>query len=74
MNPIAYAFESLMINEFHGRNFKCGTFVPQGPQYGNVGDLNRICATVGAQVGSDFVSGTEFIRLSYNYERSHMWR
>ncbi|TVY18623.1 ZEB2-regulated ABC transporter 1 [Lachnellula arida] len=74
VNPIAYAFESLMINEFHGRNFKCGAFVPQGPQYGNAGDLNRICSTVGAQIGSDFVSGTDFIRLSYNYERSHMWR
>jgi ATP-binding cassette, subfamily G (WHITE), member 2, PDR len=74
VNPIAYAFESLMINEFYGRNFDCGTFVPQGPKYGNIGDLNRICVAVGAKVGSRFVSGTDFIKLSYNYEHSHLWR
>lgn len=74
LNPIAYAFESLMINEFDGRNFTCGTFVPQGPQYEGIGDLNRVCSAVGAQTGSNFVSGTDFIKLSYNYERSHLWR
>jgi hypothetical protein len=63
-----------MINEFDGRNFTCGTFVPQGPQYGDIGDFNRVCAAVGAQTGSSIVSGTAFIKLSYNYERSHLWR
>ena len=24
LNPLAYAFEALMVNEFHGQNFACG--------------------------------------------------
>ncbi|KAJ5511411.1 CDR ABC transporter [Penicillium expansum] len=28
VNPIAYAFEALMINEFGGRSFSCSNFVP----------------------------------------------
>ncbi len=74
IDPIAYAFESLMINEYHGRNFDCGTFVPSGAEYANVGDLNHICAVVGAVPGSNVVSGTDYIRLSFNYEPSHLWR
>lgn len=74
VDPIAYAFESLMINEFHDRDFKCGTFVPQGPDYGNVGDSNHICATVGAKAGSGSISGTEYITLNYGYEYSHLLR
>lgn len=76
IDPIAYAFESLMINEYHGRDFKCSpkSFVPAGPEYLNVGGLNRICATVGAIAGSDVVSGTDYIRLSFNYHPEHLWR
>lgn len=50
IDPIAYAFESLMINEYHGRNFSCSpeSFVPAGPEYLNVGGLHRICAAVGS--------------------------
>ncbi|KAH7327322.1 multidrug resistance protein CDR1 [Rhexocercosporidium sp. MPI-PUGE-AT-0058] len=74
IDPISYAFESLMINEFHGREFECGTFVPAGPQYAAVGSLNHVCAAVGAVPGSALVSGTEYIRLTYNYDQSHLWR
>ncbi len=74
IDPIAYAFEALMINEFDGRDFKCAMFVPTGPEYARVGAVNHICATVGAIPGSDYVSGTEYIKLSFNYERAHLWR
>ncbi|CAG8960438.1 hypothetical protein HYFRA_00008157 [Hymenoscyphus fraxineus] len=74
IDPIAYAFESLMINEFDGRHFPCSSFVPSGPQYQGVGPLNHICAVVGAVAGSNVVSGTEFIRLGYSYNASNLWR
>lgn len=75
IDPIAYAFESLMINEFDGRFFECAAFVPMGPEYANnVGDFNRICAVVGAVPGSSVVSGSDFLLLSFNYQRSHLWR
>ncbi|KAH7400176.1 ABC-2 type transporter-domain-containing protein [Cadophora sp. MPI-SDFR-AT-0126] len=74
IDPISYAFESLMINEFHGREFECGAFVPAGPRYDAVGTLNHVCGVVGAVSGSTLVSGTEYIRLTFNYEPSHLWR
>lgn len=74
IDPIAYAFESLMINEFHGRDFECGIFVPAGPQYADVGALNHICDVVGAVPGSNVVSGTEYTRLSFDYVPDHLWR
>jgi ATP-binding cassette subfamily G (WHITE) protein 2 (PDR) len=74
IDPIAYAFESLMINEFHGRTFKCLTFIPLGPGYADVESLNHICATVGAVAGSSVVSGDDYLRLAFNYKSGHTWR
>jgi ATP-binding cassette subfamily G (WHITE) protein 2 (PDR) len=74
IDPIAYAFESLMINEFQGRNFDCATFVPMGPEYLDVSGLNHVCGVVGAIPGSSTVSGSDYTRLSFNYYSSHLWR
>ena len=74
IDPIAYAFESLMINEYDGRYFDCGTFIPAGPAYTAIGEFNHICATIGSVAGSNVVSGTDYIKLSFDYERSHLWR
>jgi ATP-binding cassette subfamily G (WHITE) protein 2 (PDR) len=74
IDPIAYAYESLMINEFDGREFVCSTFVPSGAEYSDVGLFNHVCAVVGAVPGMNVVSGAEYLKLSFNYERSHLWR
>ena len=29
-------FESLMVNEFHGREFECGQYIPSGPGFENL--------------------------------------
>ncbi|KAK0707913.1 ABC transporter CDR4 [Lasiosphaeris hirsuta] len=74
VNPIAYAFESLMVNEFWDRSFDCAAFVPQGPSYNNLDPLNHICSVVGAKTGLNFVSGEDYLRLSFGYEKAHQWR
>jgi ATP-binding cassette subfamily G (WHITE) protein 2 (PDR) len=56
LDPIAYAFESLMINEFHGRDFDGANF---GPCYSDVGGIYHICSVVGSIPGSPVVSGTD---------------
>ena len=71
---MAYAFESLMINEFDGRYFRCSVLVPSGPDYADISDSKRVCATVGAIAGSNIVSGTVYLQLVYNYDRNHLWR
>ncbi|ODQ81685.1 hypothetical protein BABINDRAFT_159941 [Babjeviella inositovora NRRL Y-12698] len=74
LDPVAYAFEALIANEFSGRTFECSQFVPSGGAYDNVGALNRVCNTVGAVVGQDFVSGDAYMNISYQYYNSHRWR
>lgn len=74
INPIAYAFESLMINEYRNREFTCGAFVPSGSGYENLQPVQRICSVVGARAGLSVVQGTDYIVQSFNYEPSHIWR
>ncbi|KAI5361698.1 putative ABC transporter-like, ATP-binding domain, AAA+ ATPase domain, CDR ABC transporter [Septoria linicola] len=71
INPVFYAFEILIANEFHGRDFACSQFVPQLP--GLTGD-QFICATTGAVAGQTTVSGDAYIEAMYQYSYSHVWR
>lgn len=70
INPFAWAFESLMINEFYGRNFPCSKWIPE---FKGTDSPNQVCATIGATAGSTLVSGTEYIRLIYGYTDSIWW-
>ena len=71
INPVFYAFEILVANEFHGRHFACSQFVPAYP--GLTGD-SFTCSSKGAVAGQRTVSGDAFIAASYNYYYSHVWR
>ena len=70
LNPIFYAFEILVANEFHGRDFECSQFVPT---YGQNGQT-FICSTLGAVAGERTVSGDAYIAAAYGYYYSHVWR
>lgn len=74
INPLSYVFESLMINEFHGRKFPCSTFVPSGPGYENVSSSDQVCSAVGSVAGLDYVSGDAYLSAAYGYKHSHKWR
>lgn len=76
IDPIAYAFESLIVNEFHGRNFKCNEYVPSPelPEYANVGSENQVCSAIGAVTGEPFVNGDAYARSAFGYEYAHRWR
>ncbi|GIZ47704.1 hypothetical protein CKM354_001078900 [Cercospora kikuchii] len=73
INPVFYAFEILIANEFHGRRFPCSQLVPQYPGLAGTGP-NFICATTGAVAGELSVSGDAYIQEMYNYSYSHVWR
>lgn len=74
INPLAYAFEALMANEFHGREFPCANLVPRGPGYDELPADSRICAVVGAVPGSSVVDGERYINQAYEYYNAHKWR
>ncbi|KAF9228275.1 pleiotropic drug resistance ABC transporter [Gyrodon lividus] len=73
LNPLRYAFESLLLNEFHTLNGTCTTLVPQGPGYENITLANQVCTTVGSQPGMTTVDGNTFTHLSYGYEYGDIW-
>ncbi|RAL04636.1 pleiotropic drug resistance family ABC transporter [Aspergillus ibericus CBS 121593] len=74
LDPIAYAFESLMINEFSDRRFPCAQYVPSGPGYENTPITSKICSKNGAVAGQDYIDGDRYLNISFEYYRSHLWR
>ncbi|WWC87080.1 uncharacterized protein L201_001966 [Kwoniella dendrophila CBS 6074] len=74
IDPIAYGFESLMINEFHDREYECSAIVPSGPGYEGVTGTEHICSTIGSKPGSLVVNGDDYINQSYQYYHAHKWR
>ncbi|OJJ70038.1 hypothetical protein ASPBRDRAFT_56781 [Aspergillus brasiliensis CBS 101740] len=74
VNPLSYAFESLMVNEFHNREFSCSVVVPSGPDYYGVGSNNRACAEVGNTIGSITIQGDLYINDKFSYYQSSKWR
>ena len=74
INPLSYGFESLMVNEFHGRAFSCASFVPSGGIYSEVTGLQRVCSAIGSKAGFDYVSGVDYLRTAYEYDNANKWR
>lgn len=74
VDPVGYTFESLMINEFSGRQFPCAKFVPEGPGYGDVEPSGRMCSTVGALPGATVVNGDAYLARAFRIQRKHLWR
>jgi len=73
INPIFYAFEILVANEFHGVLFPCDSYIPGGTGYTQTGN-SFICNTVGAIAGQTFVNGDAYLEIAYQYRWSHVWR
>ena len=73
INPVAYAFEGLFVNELHARNFECSNLVPTGPGYNHVG-MEFVCAVAGAYPGNMTVSGDAYLKSQFQYSYSHIWR
>jgi len=74
LNPVAYAFEAFMANEFHHRKVPCAQFVPSGPDYINATGTQRSCSVGGGLPGASVVDGDLYIQATYEYYHSHLWR
>jgi ABC-type multidrug transport system ATPase subunit len=71
INPVAYAYEGILVNEVHGRNFPCAA-TSLVPPYGT--GENFQCAVPGATAGASTVSGDAWVQSSYGYNYAHIWR
>lgn len=74
IDPLAYGFEAILANEFHGLTIPCvnNNLVPNGPGY--LDSAFQACTGVsGAAVGAVSVTGEEYMAsLSYSFD--NVWR
>ncbi|KAK5733163.1 Multidrug resistance protein [Elasticomyces elasticus] len=71
IDPVAYCFEAVMINEFHGQQYGCSAYVPS---YGDLQQQQQVCSAIGSQPGQDFIDGDAYINSGFQYFHSHKWR
>ena len=73
VNPISYAFEAVLTNEFAGRTMECAPaqLVPQGP---GIRPENQGCAIAGSHPGNPQVAGSDYLSSQFEYSRPHLWR
>jgi ATP-binding cassette subfamily G (WHITE) protein 2 (PDR) len=77
LDPLAYAFESLVVNEFHGRDFACTSYLPSpliSDKYADVAANNHVCNGIGAVAGSSFINGDAYVETGFQYSWNHRWR
>ncbi|EXJ96017.1 hypothetical protein A1O1_01143 [Capronia coronata CBS 617.96] len=74
IDPLAYAFEALMVNEFHGRNFPCSDVIPAYPGFTSGTSELFVCGEKGAIPGQLYVNGDRYLDASFGYRHSHLWR
>lgn len=74
INPMAYAFDALLSNEFKGKTIPCvgPNLVPSGPGF-EAGDPSACAGVGGGRPGVAFVTGEDYL-ASLSYSQSHIWR
>ncbi|KAI9709125.1 MAG: hypothetical protein M1820_003571 [Bogoriella megaspora] len=73
INPISYAFEGVLSNEFAGRTMECApsNLVPQGP---GIDPAFQGCSLSGSTINARSVTGSAYLQTTFEYSRSNLWR
>lgn len=80
VNPVAYAWQGCMENEFMRIQLTCdgNAIIPRNglgvTQYPNNLGPNQACTLFGAQSGSDIISGSNYIAAGYGINVSDLWK
>jgi ABC-type multidrug transport system ATPase subunit len=75
INPMAYGFEGLLGNEFHGQEIPCygPNLIPNGPGY-IAGEGGQSCAgVIGAAPGTTSFTGDAYL-AAMSFSHGHVWR
>lgn len=72
INPLAYAFGSLLVNQAHGALYHCANNLV--PPYPDLAGDTFICTIPGSVAGETHVSGDGWLEQTYGYSYSHLWR
>ncbi|KAL2810856.1 ABC-2 type transporter-domain-containing protein [Aspergillus granulosus] len=73
INPVQYAFEGIMANEFYNLDIQCVSpnIVPDGP---SAQSGYQSCSVQGSSPDQLTVQGSSYIQSAFTYSRSHLWR
>ncbi|KAI1111027.1 ATP-binding cassette transporter [Nemania sp. NC0429] len=74
LNPMYYAFESVMLSEFGPSRYQCSMLdtVPRGPEYTDV--AFQTCAVQSSVAGDLVLSGQRYLETMYQFLQSNLWR
>lgn len=72
--PVRYAFEGIMTNEFHTLDGTCSSLVPSGAGYEGISLSNQVCTVVGSQTGQATVNGNTYLADAFGYYYKNLWR
>ncbi|KAG1471749.1 hypothetical protein G6F56_001944 [Rhizopus delemar] len=74
INPVAYCYKTLIINEMSGQIYSCegaGNAAPSGPGYD---DWNyKVCTMQGGVPGESFVNGDAYLQDALSYDPKQIW-
>ncbi|OAA71137.1 ABC transporter [Cordyceps fumosorosea ARSEF 2679] len=73
LNPMSYSYEAVLASEFSDRTMECAPsqLIPQGP---GIDPRYQGCALTGSQIGSADISGATYLKESFQFTRSNLWR
>lgn len=76
INPIFYAFEAMMVNEFKRVTFTCegAQVIPSGGDYPPGIGPNQVCTLAGATPGTTTIDGSAYLQTNFRYYENHLWR
>lgn len=74
INPLAYGYEAILSNEFHGQLIPCvnNNLVPNGPGYTN-SEFQACTGIRGAPAGASVITGDQYLQ-GLSYSHAHVWR
>ncbi|KAK0494589.1 pleiotropic drug resistance ABC transporter [Armillaria luteobubalina] len=67
------AFKWISYVNFHTIDGACSQIIPRGSVYNQALLENQVCTIVGSEPGKASVSGSRFLKLSYDYAYSNIW-
>ncbi|KAG1466250.1 hypothetical protein G6F56_004724 [Rhizopus delemar] len=72
INPITYAYKTLLSNEMQGQVYSCeSNAIPYGPSYD---DWNhKVCTMQGGTAGNPNVLGDDYLLATFDYKTWQLW-
>ncbi|KAL5483571.1 SNQ2_6 [Sanghuangporus weigelae] len=73
LDPLRYAFEGLIVNEYHGVQVPCSDYASGGEIYGTATLQAQICLSAALASEQINISGHDYFEDTYGYSYANLW-